>query len=155
MTCLTLSLIPYSGSNKLALPNLSRLKKPFWSPRIEHIGLSPTSVEILPPFGMSDYNTITISLKQRTQDLPSRRTVLKRDTRPSRKMELGRYLSEIDWSLFEDLDTFDEKCELLSDIISTRVNFIMPERKVKFHTNDASWVTKDFKLLIMLRERAF
>ncbi len=70
-------------------------------------------------------------------------------------MELGRYLSEIDRSLFEDLDTCDAKCELLADIISTPLNFLMPERKVKFHTNDAPWVTKDFKRLIMLRQRAF
>ncbi len=69
-------------------------------------------------------------------------------------MELGRYLNEIDWSLFKGVDTYDEKCELFSDI-STGVNFIMLERKVKFPTNDALWVTKDFKRLIMLRQRAF
>jgi hypothetical protein len=71
-------------------------------------------------------------------------------------MELGRYFSEIDWSSFEDLDTCDEKCELFSDIISTGVNFIMPERKVKFHNNDAPWVTEDFKrLTLVLHQRAF
>jgi hypothetical protein len=74
-----------------------------------HKFYDPTSVEILPPppppFGLSDHNTITICPKQRVKNLPSRRTVLKRDTRPSRKMELGRYFSEIDWSSFEDLDT--------------------------------------------------
>jgi hypothetical protein len=31
----------------------------------------------------------------------------------------------------------------------------MPERKIKFHTNDAPWVIEDFKRLIMLRQRAF
>lgn len=45
-----------------------------------------TSVEIFPPFGLSDHNTILVCPKQRTQVFPSRRTVLKRDTRLSRKM---------------------------------------------------------------------
>ena len=70
-------------------------------------------------------------------------------------MELGRYLSEIDWSLIQDLVTCEEKSRFFSDIITRGVNFIMPERKVKLHNNDAPWVTGDFKRLIKLRQRAF
>ena len=69
---------PTRGSNILdsVLTNLHKL-------------YDPTSFEIPPPpFWLSDHNTITICPKQRAQDHPSRRTVLKRDTRPSRKMEL-------------------------------------------------------------------
>ena len=120
-----------------------------------HIFYDPTSIEILPPFGLSDHNTISICPKQRAHDFPSRRTVLKRDTRPSRKTELGRYLNEIDWSLFHNLETCEQKNAFFHDIISNGFNLIMPERKVKFHTNDAPWITEEFKQLIKSRQRAF
>ena len=120
-----------------------------------HIFYDPTSIKILPPFGLSDHNTISICPKQRAHDFPSRRTVLKRDTRPSRKTELGRYLNEIDWSLFHNLETCEQKNAFFHDIISNGFNLIMPERKVKFHTNDAPWITEEFKQLIKSRQRAF
>ena len=112
-------------------------------------------MKILPPFGLSDHNTITISPKQRTSELSSQRTVLKRDTRPSRKAELGGYLSKINWNTLENAESCEEKNKLFSKIISTGVDIIMPERTIKLHSNDAPWVTEDFKRLISLRQRAF
>ena len=120
-----------------------------------HKYYEPSSVKILPPFGLSDHNTITISPKQRTSELSSQRTVLKRDTRPSRKAELGGYLSKINWNTLEKAESCEEKNELFSKIISTGVDIIMPERTIKLHSNDAPWVTEDFKRLISLRKRAF
>ena len=120
-----------------------------------HKYYEPSSVKILPPFGLSDHNTITISPKQRTSELSSQRTVLKRDTRPSRKAELGGYLSKINWNTLENAESCEEKNELFSKIISTGVDIIMPERTIKLHSNDAPWVTEDFKRLISLRKRAF
>ena len=120
-----------------------------------HKYYEPSSVKMLPPFGLSDHNTITISPKQRTSELSSQRTVLKRDTRPTRKAELGRYLSKINWNTLEKAESCEEKNELFSKIISTGVDIIMPERTIKLHSNDAPWVTEDFKRLISLRQRAF
>ena len=80
---------------------------------------------------------------------------MKRDTRPSRKAELGRYLSLIDWNIIGTASTCEEKYNLFSAIITTGMDILMPERKVKFHKNDAPWVTKEFKELINLRQRAF
>ena len=106
-----------------------------------HIFYDPTSIEILPPPSLC-YQITT-------------RTVLKRDTRPSRKTELGRYLNEVDWSLLQNLETCEQKNSFFYDIISNGFNLIMPERKVKFHTNDAPWITEEFKQLIKSRQRAF
>ena len=43
-------------------------------------------IEILPPFGLSDHNTIVIPPQERSHKQPDR-VIYKRDTRPSRKKE--------------------------------------------------------------------
>ena len=111
---------------------------------------------LLPPFGLSDHNAVAIWPKTRAPSgIPSRKIVTKRDTRPSRKMELGRYLSEIDWHLIESEKSCDEKCKFLSSAIMTGYNILMPEKRVKFHRNDPTWISEDLKRLIALRQRAF
>ncbi len=52
---------------------------------------------VFPPFGLSDHNVIMVEPKVKTpSEIPSRKTVIKRDIRQSRKKELGRYLSNFD-----------------------------------------------------------
>ena len=66
-------------------------------------------VEILPPFGLSDHNVVLLHPKVRSrQEGPCRKVITKRDTRISRKLELGRYLNSINWSIFDSI----ENCEL-------------------------------------------
>ena len=60
------------------------------------------SVQILPPFGLSDHNVVLLHPKVRSpQEGPSRKVITKRDTRTSRKLELGRYLNAINWSTID------------------------------------------------------
>ena len=80
---------------------------------------------------------------------------VERSLKETLETELGRYLNEIDWSLFHNLETCEQKNAFFHDIISNGFNLIMPERKVKFHTNDAPWITEEFKQLIKSRQRAF
>ena len=47
-------------------------------------------VDIYPPFGLSDHNAILLYPKLRSPLISSRRTVKRRETRPSKKIELGR-----------------------------------------------------------------
>ena len=71
-------------------------------------------VVLLPPFGLYDHNAVAIWPKTRaSSSTPSMKIVIKRDTCPSRKMKLGRYLSEIDWQLIESETSCDEKCKFL------------------------------------------
>ena len=54
------------------------------------------------PFGLSDHNTIMVSPKERVIKSNSRITVYKRDSRPSCKAAMGRYLCSLDWPLLFD-----------------------------------------------------
>ncbi len=53
--------------------------------------------QIMPPFGLSDHNTIIASPKERAKDPNSKGITFKRNINPSSKGALGRYLNSIDW----------------------------------------------------------
>ena len=109
-------------------------------------------VEILPPFGLSDHNVVLLHPKVRSrQEGPSRKVITKRDTRISRKLELGRYLNSINWSTFDSLENCEDKLELMTNLIINGLNHIMPIERVKAHVNDCPWVTPNFKELIRHR----
>ena len=80
------------------------------------------SVEKYPPFGLSDHNVVILNLRNRCDKSGSRKLVITRDMRPSRKSELGRYLTSCNWSILDHLKTCEEKLELfpfLSTWVST------------------------------------
>ena len=60
------------------------------------------------------------------QEGPSRKIVLKRDTRTSRKSELGCFLSSIDWSVVVEVPNCEAKLVLFADTIKTGLEDIMP-----------------------------
>ena len=114
------------------------------------------SVQTLPPFGLSDHNVVFVRPTIRApRDGPSRRTVSKRDTRASRKSELGRFLVSIDWSVVSEAPNCETKLALFTDFIKIGLDHIMPVKNVRLHLNDPPWVTEQFKNLIKLRQHAF
>jgi hypothetical protein len=85
------------------------------------------SVHSIPPFGVSDHNGVLLRPKARYPNSnSSRKTLMRRDTRPSRKYELGRYLSSIHWPFLEDVESCEVKLQLLVDLITVGVDTIMP-----------------------------
>jgi hypothetical protein len=85
------------------------------------------SVHSIPPFGLSDHNGVLLRPKARYPNSnSSRKTLMRRDTRPSRKYELGRYLSSIHWPFLEDVESCEVKLQLLVDLITVGVDTIMP-----------------------------
>lgn len=59
-----------------------------------------------PPFGLSDHNTVVLSPKIRDQNANNKKEIIKRDTRKSSKVAMGRYLNSFDWNvLFTPLHT--------------------------------------------------
>ena len=52
-----------------------------------------------PGFGLSDHNTIIATGKNVVPNANTKKLITVRDTRKSRKLEMGRYLTKIDWSL--------------------------------------------------------
>ena len=114
------------------------------------------SVHSIPPFGLSDHNGVLLRPKARYPNSnSSRKTLMRRDTHPSRKYELGRYLSSIHWPFLEDVESCEVKLQLLVDLITVGVDTIMPLKRIKLHVNDPPWVTSDFKELIKSRQQAF
>ena len=111
---------------------------------------------VFPPFGLSDHNVIMVEPKVKTSsEIPSRKTVIKRDIRQSRKKELGRYLSNFDWKMIDSSEPCDKNCDILCSAIKTGYDILMPEKHVKFHRNDNPWITEKLKQLIKFRQRAF
>ena len=98
-----------------------------------------------PPFGLSDHNVIMLHPKNRPPLASSRRTVRKRDTRSSRRNELGRYLSSCDWSILSSLTNCEDKIKLFADLISFGLDSIIPLKTFKLHINDQPWVTAGLK----------
>ena len=120
-----------------------------------HSFYEPNSATSHPPFGLSDHCVITLYPKQREFISTTKKVIYKRDTRPSRKQMLGNFLNQIDWHLIDRLTSCSEKNDLFTGIISTGLNYIMPEKGVIFHRNDPPWITEDFKRVIKHRQRAF
>ena len=113
------------------------------------------SVQILPPFGLSDHNVVIVHPTTRApREGPSRRTLSKRDTRASRKSELGRFLASIDWSVVSEASNCEAKLVLFTDFIKIGLDHLMPVKHVRLHLNDPPWVTERFKNLIKLRQHA-
>ncbi|XP_028515119.1 uncharacterized protein LOC110239869 [Exaiptasia diaphana] len=109
-----------------------------------------------PPFGLSDHETVLVTQKHRVKSSNPTKYILRRDTRPSRRAELGRYLSSFDWPLlFTSLETCDELECALREAILTGLDIIMPLERVRLHTKDAPWMTPELKSLIIKRQKYY
>ena len=112
--------------------------------------------EALPPFGLSDHNTVLAAPMIREGRIKATKFILKRDLRPSRKAELGRYLSGMDWHrLFNGLERCEKLLEVFQQVISTGLDLLMPLKRVRINTGDAPWMIKQLKSLIVKRQEAF
>ena len=58
-------------------------------------------------------------------------------------MEIGRYLTKIDWSL------------VFHEIVRSGLDIIMPEKQICIHPTDAPWLNQKLKSLILSRQKAF
>lgn len=112
--------------------------------------------QTLPPFGLSDHSTLSVSHLVRKRGTASEKFILKRDLQPSRKAEMGRYICSLDWPL---LLSFPETCDELpcvfEQVIHTGLDLLMPVRNVLMNTRDAPWMRQHLKDLIRKRQQAF
>ena len=99
---------------------------------------------VFPPYGLSDHNMIMVEPKVKTSsEIPSRKTVIKRDIHQSRKKEIGRCLSNFDWQLIDSSQPCDKNCDILYSAIKMGYDIFMPEKHVKFHRNDNPGITEN------------
>ena len=92
-------------------------------------------------FGLSDHATASATPRIRSKGAKSEKYILKRDMHPSRKAELGRYLSDLDWPL---LLPSTNTCEQLEGVyrqaINTSLDVIMPVKSVRINIKDTTWM---------------
>ena len=100
----------------LVLTNLHR----FYSP-----------VEHFPPFGLSDHHTVLVKSSTRSKGFSSKKTITIRDTKPSNKLALGRYLCNIDWSIIDQVPTCEEKLELFNNLVHIGLELITPVKQIR------------------------
>ena len=74
--------------------------------------------------------------------------------RPSSSQALGRFLSNINWSVLENVEDVNEKYALFNNIIIMGMDTIMPTKTINLHINDVPWVTGHLKHLIKCRQKA-
>ena len=74
--------------------------------------------------------------------------------RPSSRQALGRFLSNIDWSVLENVEDINEKYAFFYNIIIMGMDTIMPAKTINFHINDVPWMTGHLKHLIKCRQTA-
>ena len=64
-------------------------------------------------------------------------------------------MGSVDWSVTDSVPDCGSKLQLFQDFVKIGLDTIMPLKTIKFHVNDAPWVTAEFKDFIKLREVAF
>lgn len=109
----------------------------------------------LPTFGLSDHHTIIVKPTEGLTSRLCRKTIKVRDKRTSNKQALGRYLNNIDWTVINQLDTCNDKCELFNDLVHIGLDLITPLKEIRINTADAPWMTQKIKTLIQKRRKAF
>jgi predicted small integral membrane protein len=67
--------------------------------------------------------------------------------RPSSRQALGRFLTNIDWLVLENVEGVNEKYAFLNNIIIMGMDIIMPAKTIKLRTNDVPWMTGHLKHL--------
>ena len=81
-----------------------------------------------PPFGLSDHNTVVALPRAKEHKTNTKKVITKRDYRASRKAEMGRYLSLVDWSLLvTPLDSCEEMWNVFHGVVHSGLDLLMPK----------------------------
>ncbi len=109
-----------------------------------------TTLWIIRPFYSYHFSERTV--RPRSTDTKKLITVRKRNK--TSVDALGRFLSNIDWSMLNSLVTIENQLNYFKDTVMIGLNSMMPSKLVKLHTDDTPWVTPYFKDLIRIRQKA-
>ena len=109
----------------------------------------------LPPFGLSDHDTVEVRPLAR-QDGPRNKILLKsRDPRTINRLAMRTYLDEVDLGrLVGCKESPEEKTLVLETIIETGLDFVLPFKSKTIIANEPPWISKHLKSLIHERQRA-
>ena len=76
--------------------------------------------------------------------------------RASRKAEMGRFLSSMDWpSLFTSFESCEDMLSMFCETIHAGLDLLIPVKKVRVCSSVTPWMTQHLKSLILKRQKAF
>ena len=109
----------------------------------------------LPPFGMSDHDTVKFRPLAR-QANPRCKLVLKSsDLRMTKRLGMRKYLDEVDLNqLVAIMDSCEEKTKTLEMIIKTGIDIFLPLKSKKVIVDEPPWINDQLKSLIRERQVA-
>ena len=155
----------FNRLNTQALMNHFRLKQIVKVPTCKDVTLDLILTNLqahyndpnaFPPFGLSDHNTVVAVHRRRENTSKTHLFRLKRDMRASCKVELGRYLGSMDWSvIFSGLQHCEDMFKVFQEVITTGLDLLMPLKRVRIDTRDPPWMNNHLKSLILKRQQAF
>ena len=84
-----------------------------------------------PPFGLSDHCTVGLFPKIRSKaNIPANRAVITRVVNAESKQAFGRYMTGLDWSLIDTIDSVQEQYVHLSSLIHRGLDAILPKSEL-------------------------
>ena len=105
---------------------------------------------------MSDLNNTIIATGENV--LPNANTkklITVRDMLRSRKLEMGGYLTKINWSVVcGPLGTCGSMWTSFRELFHSRLDIIMPEKQIRIHPTDDPGMNQKLKSLILSRQKA-
>lgn len=109
----------------------------------------------LPPFGMSDHDTIEVRPLTRLA-YPSNKLVLKsRDLRLTKRLTMRKYLEEVQLDqLVATMDSCEKKTNILETVIKTGLDTLLPLKSKRVFANEPPWINNKLKSTIHQRQVA-
>ena len=84
-------------------------------------------IQTFPPFDLSDHSMVLLEPKSRyMRNTSSLRSFTQRDTHPSCKCEVSRYLDSLDWSALVFAPNCPSKFQLFCDLVKISLDTIIP-----------------------------
>ena len=84
-------------------------------------------IQTFPPFDLSDHSMVLLEPKSRyMRNTSSLRSFTQRDTHPSCKCEVNRYLDSLDWSALVFAPNCQSKFQLFCDLVKISLDTIIP-----------------------------
>lgn len=109
----------------------------------------------MPKLGTSDHFTVLIKPKTiPPNQTPPVNIISKRDLRPSRVLDFGRWITQYDWSDVLSLTHVQEKYDLFNSILTEAVHYYLPLQRTKCCSSDKPWITHKLKFLITKSQKA-
>ena len=108
----------------------------------------------LPKIGRSDHYCILVKRHVDKPTLePHKHTVTRRDMRPSRLREFGRWITSHLWTEFYSAHSCQDKFEIFQHTITDALDRFCPVQVSRIHRSDKPWMTSKIKSWIAKRQR--